>query len=100
LNRWDYWSIRFLKKDDMELIKKIKSFVRQPVNVQMLCLQATIVSLLVWIAMTLLPFRWWGRWQGETRTDTPEDPDPDVSSGFSSLRKLTPSTSGRTPIPG
>lgn len=60
----------------MQLVNNIKAFVRQPANVQLLCLQAVMVSGFVWLAMTLLPFRWWGRWQGETRTDTPEDPDP------------------------
>ena len=50
--------------------------MKKPASVQMLCLQAGVVSLLVWLAMTLLPFRWWKRWQGETRDATPEDPDP------------------------
>jgi hypothetical protein len=82
----------------MEMIKKIKSFMRQPVNVQMLCLQATIVSLLVWIAMTLLPFRWWGRWQGETRSDTPEDPDPQSLAFRKDLTQALTITAGYMPV--
>lgn len=50
--------------------------MRYPANVRILCVQAVIVSNLVWLAMTLLPFRWWGRWQGEVRISASEDPDP------------------------
>ncbi|MFN7279976.1 MAG: lasso peptide biosynthesis B2 protein [bacterium] len=60
----------------MRLIRNISSFMGRPAAVRLLCLQAGLVSTLVWLAMTLLPFRWWGRWQGEVRTSTPEDPDP------------------------
>lgn len=72
--------------------------MRQPVGVRLLVLQAAAVSSLVWLAMTLLPFRWWGRWQGEVRTSTPEDPNPETLPYRENLARALTMASRHLPI--
>lgn len=82
----------------MQPIQHIKAFMKQPLNVRLLVLQAAAVSMLVWLAMTLLPFRWWSRWQGEVRISTPEAPNPETLTYRENLTRALTMASRYLPI--
>jgi hypothetical protein len=95
---WGSWFKQVLKIVNMHLVEPIRAFMRQPAKVQILCVQAAMVSVLVWLAMTLLPFRWWGRWQGKVRTSTSEDPDPGTLTFRKNLAQALAITTRHLPI--
>lgn len=60
----------------MKLTRAIRASRQLPASVQWLVFKASLLSLGVWVALILLPYRWWSRWQGEVRRMSSEQPAP------------------------
>jgi hypothetical protein len=71
----DFWALKRPNPEKMHPIQKLRSFLDYPSEIKLLCLKTGIISIFVWIAVSLLPYRWWKRWQGNVRSSSTEEPD-------------------------
>jgi hypothetical protein len=81
----------------MQPIRKIRSFLGYPSALKVLCLKTGILSIFVWFAISLLPYRWWKKWQGNVRSSSTEEPNAKTLSFRNSLSKAVSIASRNLP---